>query len=85
MEENERYAGFFWYDGTKMYRYFFTVDEAVQLVLTAFDNAEMLQGSVLSRLMKASKLEEILKVWSRMENIEYRKIEPRPGRGWKSF
>ena len=68
-----------------MYRYFFTVDEAVELVLTSLDNREKLQGKVLSRMMKASKLEEILKVWSKHEGIEYRKIDPRPGERMEEF
>ena len=65
--------------GPEMYRFFFTVDEAVQLVMTALDHADELKGMVLSRKMKAARIEEILKVWVDVYGGRYEKIPGRPG------
>ena len=65
--------------GPEMYRFFFTVDEAVQLVITALQNAADLKGKVLSRKMKAARIEEILKVWVKLYGGRYEVIAGRPG------
>jgi FlaA1/EpsC-like NDP-sugar epimerase len=65
--------------GPEMLRFFFTVDEAVALVLTALEHAEILQGKVLSRQMKAARMEDILKIWTAQEEARYEIIAGRPG------
>jgi FlaA1/EpsC-like NDP-sugar epimerase len=65
--------------GPEMRRFFFTVSEAVQLVLTAIQEIDKVQGKVLSREMKAAQIEEILNVWTRAFGGRYEKIEGRPG------
>lgn len=65
--------------GPEMRRFFFVVDEAVNLVITALDNIEETQGKVLSRMMKAAQMDEILKVWVKNRGGKYEKIEGRPG------
>jgi len=65
--------------GPEMTRFFFTVDEAVGLVRTAYEHSDELYGQVLSRHMKSAKLEDILKIWTARANGEYRRIEGRPG------
>ncbi|MFH1761878.1 MAG: SDR family NAD(P)-dependent oxidoreductase [bacterium] len=65
--------------GPEMRRFFFTVDEAVQLVLTALHNADTLHGKVLSRKMKAAKIEDILRNWTQNKGGRWEKIEGRPG------
>lgn len=65
--------------GPEMRRFFFTVDEAVKLVITAMENIEELKGKVLSREMKSAQIEDILKVWTKHKGGEYHKIEGRPG------
>lgn len=65
--------------GPEMRRFFFTVDEAVQLVLTALRNADHLQGKVLSRKMKAALMEDILRVWTQHSGGSWQRIEGRPG------
>jgi UDP-N-acetylglucosamine 4,6-dehydratase len=65
--------------GPEMRRFFFTVDDAVNLVLNALKNIEETQGKVLSRMMKAAQMEEILKVWVNHKGGKYEKIEGRPG------
>jgi UDP-N-acetylglucosamine 4,6-dehydratase len=65
--------------GPEMRRFFFTVDEAVQLVITALDHIELTQGKVLSRMMKAAQMQEILEVWVQHKGGRYERIEGRPG------
>ncbi|MGV3631023.1 MAG: polysaccharide biosynthesis protein [Bacteroidota bacterium] len=65
--------------GPEMRRFFFTVDEAVKLVLTAIDHIDEVQGKVLSREMKAAKIEEILENWIGVFGGRWEKIDGRPG------
>lgn len=65
--------------GPEMFRYFFTVDEAVDLVLTAINYSKELYGKVLSREMKAAQLGDILRVWTTQEGKRYERIAGRPG------
>ena len=60
-------------------RFFFTVDQAVHLVLTAMKSAERFQGKVLSRKMKAATIADILRVWTAHNGSRWEKIEGRPG------
>ena len=65
--------------GPEMRRFFFTVDEAVNLVLAALANIEAVQGKVLSRKMKAAQIEDILRIWTAHKGGRYEKIDGRPG------
>jgi UDP-N-acetylglucosamine 4,6-dehydratase len=65
--------------GPHMRRFFFTVDEAVKLVLTALNKIEAVNGKVLSRRMKAAQIQEILDIWVREKGGEWQVIEGRPG------
>ncbi len=65
--------------GPEMRRFFFTIDHAVQLVETAIDNAELIQGQILSRVMKSAQIEDILNVWVKNFGGTWEKIEGRPG------
>ncbi len=65
--------------GPEMRRFFFTVDEAVQLVSTVIDNVDELQGKVLSRMMKACPIKEMLRVWIENKDGRWETIEGRPG------
>jgi FlaA1/EpsC-like NDP-sugar epimerase len=65
--------------GPEMRRFFFTVDEAVKLVLTALEHKDALAGKVLSRYMKAALIEDMLDVWTRHKGGRWEKIEGRPG------
>ncbi|HAS46960.1 MAG TPA: capsule biosynthesis protein CapD [Microscillaceae bacterium] len=65
--------------GPEMRRFFFTVDEAVNLVITALNNIDDTQGKVLSRMMKAAQMEDILQTWVKHKGGKYEKIEGRPG------
>jgi FlaA1/EpsC-like NDP-sugar epimerase len=65
--------------GPEMRRFFFSVDDAVNLVLTAMRQIDHIQGKVLSRKMKAAQIEEILRVWTSTKGGRYEKIEGRPG------
>ena len=77
--------GFIGTTGPEMFRYFFTVDEAVSLVLTALKNSSELHGKVLSRYMKSAQLEDIIRVWTKQEGATYEKIEGRPGERLEEF
>lgn len=65
--------------GPEMRRFFFTVDEAVKLVVTALHNIEELQGRVLSREMKAAQIRDVLELWVKHKGGRWERIEGRPG------
>lgn len=65
--------------GPEMRRFFFTIDHAVQLVETAIDNANLIQGQILSRVMKSAQIEDMLNVWVKNFGGTWEKIEGRPG------
>jgi len=65
--------------GPEMRRFFFTVDEAVQLVRTAIREIDTIAGKVLSRHMKAAQIEDLLNVWTEDQGGRWEKIEGRPG------
>lgn len=65
--------------GPEMTRYFFSVEEAANLVITALDNAQRLQGKILSRSMKSAKISDLLDVWIELKGGKWEKIDPRPG------
>ena len=65
--------------GPDMTRYFSKVDDAVELVTTALDNIEQLQGTVISRGMKSALIRDILDLWIREKGGRWEKIAGRPG------
>ena len=65
--------------GPDMRRYFFTVDEAVELVIAALNNSEKLNGKVLSRPMKAATIRDVFTVWIEEYGGTWEKIKGRPG------
>ncbi len=65
--------------GPDMYRYFFTVDEAVALVRRALDNPELVAGKVLAAEMKAAQIRSLLDAWGRLSGVGYERIAGRPG------
>jgi len=65
--------------GPDMRRFFFTVDDAVQLVETAINNINTIRGQILSRNMKAALIRDLLNVWVEEFGGEWALIEGRPG------
>ena len=67
--------------GPEMRRFFFSVDDAVKLVLTAMENIDAVQGKILSRYMKAAQVLDLLETWTRAKGGSYQRVEGRPGDG----
>ncbi len=78
-QKMHRETGIIGTTGPQMRRFFFTVDQAVNLVTTALEAADALQGKVLSRHMKAARIGDILDIWVRNRGGSWREIEGRPG------
>ncbi len=53
--------------GPEMRRFFFTVDEAVDLVRTAFERFDEVAGGVLGRAMRSARIRDILELSDRAE------------------
>lgn len=71
--------------GPEMRRFFFTVDDAVRLVLAALYNIDLVEGKVLSMKMKAAQISDILRVWTENKGGKWEKIEGRPGERLDEF
>ena len=65
--------------GPNMTRFFFSINDAVELVQTSLNNIDKVAGKVLSLKMKSAKLEDILKVWIKINGGIYKSISGRPG------
>jgi UDP-N-acetylglucosamine 4,6-dehydratase len=65
--------------GPQMRRFFFSVNEAADLVITAMNNIERFQGGILSLRMKSAQIQDILNVWSRIFQVPFEQVAERPG------
>ncbi len=65
--------------GPDMTRFFFTVDDAVSLVLNSMNRINDVHGKVLSREMKCAKVRDILDCWIKSRGGSWEQIEGRPG------
>jgi UDP-N-acetylglucosamine 4,6-dehydratase/5-epimerase len=71
--------------GPEMLRFFFTVDDAVDLVKTAYDHEAELHGLVVCRHMKSARMQDILDVWTREAGGSYKRVDGRPGERNEEF
>jgi FlaA1/EpsC-like NDP-sugar epimerase len=65
--------------GPEMKRYFFTVHDACQLVITVIKNISKFQGKIISREMKSCKMIDIIKVWIKEYGGKYKIVNQRDG------
>ncbi len=65
--------------GPYMRRFFFTINEAVDLVLFALEKSKNFSGKILCASMKSCKLIEIIKVWNQKFGGSYKIIKSRKG------
>lgn len=72
-------AGLIQLTGPEMRRFFFTVEEAVGLVLVALANVEVLAGKVLTMPMKSAQMSDVAAAWNRIHGGRWEVIGPRPG------
>ena len=65
--------------GPEMRRFFITVDQAIALIRTAWDEIDTLQGRVLTRSMKAVQISDVLETWIKHKGGRWERIAGRPG------
>ena len=71
--------------GPNMTRFFFTVDEAVDLVTVAISHIDEFQGQVLSRAMKSALIRDVLETWVKEKGGTWKVIQGRPGERDQEF
>ncbi|CAD5259234.1 MULTISPECIES: polysaccharide biosynthesis protein [unclassified Imperialibacter] len=71
--------------GPEMRRFFFTVEDAVALVIVAMNHIDEVAGMVLSREMKAAQIQDILTTWTKLYGGRFERIEGRPGERMDEF
>jgi len=65
--------------GPNMRRFFFTIDDAVDLVNQALKKSALLNGKILCPEMKSSKMINIIKIWLKEYGGKYKIINERDG------
>ena len=65
--------------GPKMRRFFFSVDEASDLVIRALENLDLCAGGVLSKKMKSARISDILDIWCSLYDTSWKEIDSRLG------
>lgn len=71
--------GIIYTTGPHMRRFIFSVEEAANLVTTALDSIDKIQGKILTRKMKAVQIEDLLKLFIKYYGGKYEKIDERRG------
>ena len=62
-----------------MRRFFFSIDEAVDLVKFALENSHNFSGKIISTEMKSSLIIDVLKVWIKKYGGKYYIVKSRKG------
>tara|TARA_Y100001970_G_C14151463_1_gene812947 strand:- start:285 stop:1229 length:945 start_codon:yes stop_codon:yes gene_type:complete len=65
--------------GPEMRRFFFTVHDASDLVISAINNSKSLNGKILIPIMKSAKIKNILEEWCKIYQTKWKKITKRKG------
>ena len=65
--------------GPEMRRFFFSIQDAVNLVIAAIDNKDLIEGQILSRVMKSAQIQDILDTWVKHLGGKWERTEGRPG------
>lgn len=65
--------------GPRMRRFFFSVQEAAELVTAALEGIETVAGRVLARKMKAAQISDLLDLWTKHLGGRWVEIAARPG------
>lgn len=71
--------------GPEMRRFFFTVDDAVDLVCCALKNKDLVSGKVLSKKMKSAQINDLLDTWISTFGGSWKTIDGRPGERQDEF
>lgn len=65
--------------GPKMRRFFFNIDQAVDLVITSLENINIVNGKILSLKMKSAQISDILDLWCDYYKTKWKKVDKRLG------
>ncbi|NBO72179.1 hypothetical protein EBV26_17110 [bacterium] len=65
--------------GPDMYRFFFSVNDAVNLVQDTLQSIDNLGGKIISLPMKGAKIRNILDIWSELFNVPWMQSQQRFG------
>ena len=65
--------------GPRMRRFFFSIDEASDLVIRALENIDLCSGGILSKQMKSAQISDILDIWCELYDTTWKEIDSRPG------
>ena len=65
--------------GPNMRRFFFTCDEASNLVIRCLDKIKITKGKILLQEMKCAKIADILEIWCKKFDCKWKKISKRIG------
>ena len=71
--------------GPEMRRFFIKVGEAVELIRTAIAHIDQLQGTVLTRAMKAVQIGDLLELFAAERGARWERIGGRPGERHDEF
>ncbi|MDC0056690.1 polysaccharide biosynthesis protein [Alphaproteobacteria bacterium] len=65
--------------GPNMRRYFFSVDEASDLVIKTLDNIKIFNGKIVTTKMKSTEIKKILEIWCKEYKTSWKQIKKREG------